>query len=163
MTKQQYEKISAPFRKNERTVKGIIYLDQGITLGIFGAYPLLILCLFFAKSPKCLPCLLIPAVSFLLVSAFRSFYSAKRPYELLDITPLIHKDTVGKSFPSRHVFSVFLIGMTFYYVKKPFGIIIGIMGVLMACIRVVGGVHFPRDVAAGALIGILCGMVYYVL
>ena len=33
-----------------------------------------------------------------------------------------------------------------------------LFGVLMAAERVVGGVHFPRDVLAGAAIGILSGV-----
>ena len=37
-------------------------------------------------------------------------------------------------------------------------------GALLAWCRVVGGVHFPRDVIAGALIGIGCGVLgYYVI
>ena len=52
----------------------------------------------------------VPAVSFLLVSAFRKHYNAKRPYELYGFVPLIKKETKGKSFPSRHVFSIFVIG-----------------------------------------------------
>lgn len=163
MTKQQYEKISAPFRKSERAVKGITYLDKGLAAIIFASYPILLFYLFFTGSKEWLPCLFIPGVSFFLVSLFRKIYSAKRPYELLDITPLIKKNTVGKSFPSRHVFSVFIIGMTFYYVESPLGIAVGIIGVLMAWLRVIGGVHFPKDVIAGAVIGILCGLFYYIL
>ena len=113
MTKQQYEKWSAPFRRNEKALKGLTYLNRGMTALVFAAYPLLLLYLFVTESKKCFPCALIPAVSFVLVSLFRRWYSAGRPYELLDITPLIPKDTRGKSFPSRHVFSDFIIGMTF--------------------------------------------------
>ncbi|WP_363173915.1 phosphatase PAP2 family protein [uncultured Senegalimassilia sp.] len=32
-------------------------------------------------------------------------------------------------------------------------------GVLLAVIRVVSGVHFPRDVVVGALLGMLAGFV----
>lgn len=161
MTKQQYDKISAPFRENPKALLGLIWAERGIAAGIFCAYPLLILYLFFEEREKCLPALLVPAVSFFLVSVFRRLYSAKRPYEVLDIVPLIHKDTVGKSFPSRHVFSIFIIGMTFFYVYRPLGIVIGLLGVFMAFVRVIGGVHFPKDVTAGAVIGVLCGVAYY--
>ena len=163
MTKQQYEKISTPFRENPRALFLLTRMDKGITAGIFAAYPLLLLYLFFTEREKCLPCLFIPAVSFYLISVFRKIYSAKRPYEVLDITPLICKHTVGKSFPSRHVFSAFIIGMTFFYINKPLGIFVGILGVLMALVRVVGGVHFPKDVIAGGLAGILWGLVYFIL
>lgn len=107
-------------------------------------------------------CVVVPAVSFVLVSVFRKFYSAPRPYEILDIQPLIKKNTKGKSFPSRHVFSVFMIGMTYFYMYWPAGIAIGILGIALAYVRVVGGVHFPKDIAAGALIGILSGILYFI-
>ena len=33
------------------------------------------------------------------------------------------------------------------------------LGVLIALIRVIGGVHFPRDVLSGAVLGAACGAV----
>ena len=44
----------------------------------------------------------------------------------------------------------------------PAGIAIGILGIALAYVRVVGGVHFPKDIAAGALIGILSGILYFI-
>ena len=32
-------------------------------------------------------------------------------------------------------------------------------GIILAIVRVLGGVHFPRDVVVGAMIGILFGMI----
>ena len=102
-------------------------------------------------------------MSFLLVSVFRNLYNAKRPYELLEIQPLIHKDKKGKSFPSRHVFSVFVIAMTFLWLCPPAGVVFLVVGVLLALCRVIGGVHFPRDVIAGALAGIAAGACYWLI
>ena len=108
--------------------------------------------------------ILVPAVSFALVTVFRRIINAPRPYEKFGIPPVIEKDTKGKSFPSRHVFSVFIIAVTIFYSHPGPGILIGLIGIAMAVIRVAGGVHEPRDVVAGAAIGILCGVVgYYVL
>ena len=55
------------------------------------------------------------------------------------------------------MFSIFLIGTTFYFCCPipEIGILILILGVLLACLRVVSGVHFIKDVIAGALLGIL--------
>ena len=39
------------------------------------------------------------------------------------------------------------------------GPVILMLGVALAAIRVIAGVHFPRDVIAGALAGILLGYV----
>ena len=74
------------------------------------------------------------------------------------------KDAPGKSFPSRHVFSIFVIAVTVFWVWPLPGILVGIAGAILSWCRVAGGVHFPRDVIAGALIGIGCGVIgYYVI
>ena len=101
--------------------------------------------------------LAIPGISFVAVSIFRKCYNAKRPYEIYEFKPLIPKDTIGKSFPSRHVFSIFVIGTTLLYQYTFTGVLILYMGCLLAAIRVITGVHFPKDVIVGGLIGILCG------
>ena len=78
--------------------------------------------------------------------------------------PVIPKSTKGKSFPSRHVFCVAIIGVTALYAlpKLPvIGIIILVIAVLMAVLRVCSGVHFPRDVIAGFLCGVLMGAAGY--
>lgn len=103
----------------------------------------------------------VPAVSFVAVSLLRRIINAPRPYEVFDAQPVIAKDTLGKSFPSRHTFSIFLIGMTFCTCcpLSWSGPAILILGCALATIRVLAGVHFPRDVIAGAVAGILCGYV----
>ena len=62
--------------------------------------------------------------------------------------------------PSRHVFSAFIIGMAFLCIGEiPLGIIVFVCGLIIAIVRVISGVHFPKDVIVGALVGILCGVV----
>lgn len=103
----------------------------------------------------------VPAISFVLVSLLRRCINAPRPYEVFNAQPVIAKDTLGKSFPSRHTFSIFIIGMTFYACCPLTwsGPAILALGCVLGAIRVLAGVHFPRDVIAGALAGILCGIV----
>lgn len=100
---------------------------------------------------------MVPFLSFLAVSIFRLHAHQKRPYELYDIKPLIPKETKEKSFPSRHVFSIYVIGVTVCFSQIYLGILVCIMGLCLAVIRVVTGVHFPRDVFWGAVIGTACG------
>ena len=105
--------------------------------------------------------LFVPGISFVLVSVFRRILNAPRPYEVFDGVPVIAKDTLGKSFPSRHAFSIFIIGMAFCACCPLTwaGPAVLVLGVALAAIRVIAGVHFPRDVIAGALTGILLGYV----
>ena len=56
--------------------------------------------------------IIVPLVGFVAVSVFRYIVNRPRPYEKFDMPPVIPKDTHGRSFPSRHVFSAFIIAFT---------------------------------------------------
>ncbi|MCF0142167.1 MAG: phosphatase PAP2 family protein [Parasporobacterium sp.] len=118
----------------------VAFLIYATVVGVNGDFTLL------ARS------IIIPGVSFILVSLFRKALSAKRPYEVYDFKPVLDKDTVGKSFPSRHVFSIFMISMVYLQVSLVGALLIGVMGLILALVRVLTGVHFVRDVIAGALV-----------
>ena len=101
---------------------------------------------------------LVPAVGFIAVSALRVVVGEPRPYESLDIEPLIQKDTSRRSFPSRHVFSAFVIAMAWLAWCVPVGVALLVASAILAVVRVLGGVHWPRDVVAGALMGVAAGL-----
>lgn len=157
MTRAQYEKISRPFREKERLRQALIFTDSAITVLTYLAYPVLLCALLFQKDARLWRCFSVPFVSFLAVSGLRKLINEQRPYEKWNLPPVIPKEKHGESFPSRHVFSVFVIALAFYYTCLPLGIVLTVFGVLSAAVRVVGGVHYPHDVLAGAAIGILAG------
>jgi membrane-associated phospholipid phosphatase len=158
MTAQEYQRISAPFRSPNRK-KGLNAVNFFLTRLCYVAYPVCLVVLAVQRDSRLLKAVLVPAVSFVLLSLYRRWNNAKRPYEVLDIQPLIQKDTKGKSFPSRHVFSVFVIAMTFLWLKPWLGVVFLAAGVLLAACRVIGGVHWVKDVVVGALAGIVAGLV----
>lgn len=161
-------------REKPQLLSTITVLNSIITKLIYVAYPCLLVVLFLKDSERLsnladsfdvslllsaswLWAFIIPCVSFILLSVVRKLINAPRPYEIFKTAPLIPKTTKGKSFPSRHVFSIFVIGTTFVYTCSipELGYLIYVLGILLAAIRVVSGVHFPRDVLAGACLGIL--------
>ena len=149
--------------------KAILILNSILTKAVYALYPLLLIYLAAThltdKVPGFVPAVLVPGISFVLLSIFRSKINAPRPYEMPGAEPpIIKKDAPGKSFPSRHIFSIFVIAVTVFWVWPAGGILVGIAGAVLAWCRVAGGVHFPRDVIAGALIGIGCGVLgFYVI
>ena len=163
MTKEQYIKITEPLRSDPEKTNRIVGINQILTGVVFFVYPLYVAVLYGEKDPKLLKVIFVPAISFVLVTVIRRIINAPRPYEKFEMSPVIEKDTKGKSFPSRHVFSIFVIAVTIFYSHPGPGIVIGLMGVAMAVIRVLGGVHEPIDVIAGALIGILSGVIGFYL
>ena len=152
MTAQQYDRWTKKIRESRYGVTGLRWTVKAITALTFGSYALLLLWLLLYES------ILVPGVSFVAVSVFRSICPARRPYEELAIQPLLVKETKGKSFPSRHVFSIAMIAMTFLRVSLPLAVLFFVLTALLAALRVLGGVHYVRDVAAGAAMGVLCGL-----
>lgn len=143
--------------------KTINIANHLITYSVYTIYPLVLIFLIYNRDARFWRVLLAPAISYVLVSLFRNYVNAPRPYEVTDNIPIIKKDTKGNSFPSRHVFSVFVIASTLYFISEPLGIILMLAGCILAVLRVIGGVHFPRDVIAGAIIGILSGILGFYL
>lgn len=165
MTKETYIRITEPLRNNPKRAAVIHICNRILTGLVFVSYPALLLWLFRNQEQSLIKAILVPFDSFIILTIFRFFVNAKRPYEVFDIPPVIAKDTRGRSFPSRHVFSVFIIAMTFFAVC-PVPVLGGgifVLGILLAVVRVLAGVHFPRDVIAGAISGIAAGYIGYFL
>lgn len=160
MTKETYTKITGAMRRNAKLTKLLNILNKVLTYLIFAAYPAMLVYLLIKDRERLTVAVAVPAVSFVLLSVFRRVIDLPRPYEVFEMPPVIPKNTKGKSFPSRHVFCIAIIGVTALYAfpKLPvIGIIILVIAVLMAVLRVFSGVHFPRDVIAGFLCGVIMG------
>ena len=136
----------------------IIWYNRVVTWVVYLSYPLLLATLAVRTDPAFFPALLVPGISFVLLSLCRDRINAPRPYEKFGVPSVISKGTKGHSFPSRHVFSIFIIAVTMFRFAPVIGVVVGIAGALLAVSRVFGGVHFPRDVTAGAVIGLGCGI-----
>lgn len=104
---------------------------------------------------------IVTGASFVILSLARGIVNAKRPYEIYDvggIAPDLLSRRIGLSFPSRHVFSAFLIGTMLILESWVLAAVCLLLGTIIALLRVTLLIHFPRDVIAGALIGSLAGL-----
>lgn len=153
---QRYEQWAAPLRGRPGVVRALNIVNHGIVVVFYAAYALL---LGWAVSDpwKLAPLVGVTAVGFAAVSFFRRRFNAPRPYECCSIAPLIARDGAGKSFPSRHAFSAFAIAASWFAGSAPVAVVLLVAAVVLAVCRVLGGVHFPRDVVVGALIGSATG------
>ncbi len=101
-------------------------------------------------------------IPYVVLSLFRRWFDAPRPYELFDFSEISeappHKKQ-GRSFPSRHVFSAFVIGTVLTFISPLAGVAVCIFGAALAASRVLLGIHFLRDVVTGALVGIVSGII----
>ena len=94
------------------------------------------------------------ALPFLAITLLRKLINAPRPYELYDVYDTAPKNKKGSSFPSRHAHSAFAIGTLLCFFSLPLGIILLALALLLSAARVLLGIHFVRDVLAGALTGV---------
>ena len=156
MTSERYEKLVAPLRRHPRAVAALAGVNQALTALCYTVYPLLLLFLLGERDARFWRCLLVPAVSFAAVTLFRSACNAPRPYEQ-GIDALLKKKRTGHSFPSRHVFSAVMIAVTAAYLLPALSVPLFVAAALLALIRVLGGIHYPRDVFCGALFALIAG------
>jgi membrane-associated phospholipid phosphatase len=163
MKQETYIKISDFVRQYPQGESIVKYANIIITRIVYLTYFVMLVTLAVWKDTRIFRVILVPAISFLIVSVFRYTIDAPRPYVLYTFNPIVKKDKKGQSMPSRHVFSTFVIGMSAWYVCPVAGILIFIAGIFMCVGRVVAGVHFPKDVIAGALIGIISGLIGFYL
>ncbi|MBW8106667.1 MULTISPECIES: phosphatase PAP2 family protein [Streptococcus] len=124
------------------TLLAITYLQQGLGTQV-GIY------------------LFIPASGFVILSFLRKKINAPRPYEEWDIKPLLDRDSPGQSMPSRHVFSATIISMACLHASLTMGMICLTLSALLGLVRVLGGVHYPKDVVVGYICGLVWGVLFF--
>ena len=105
--------------------------------------------------------LFIPASGFVILSFLRKKINAPRPYEEWTIKPLLDRDSPGQSMPSRHVFSATIISMTCLHASLTMGMICLTLSSFLGLVRVLGGVHYPKDVVVGYICGLVWGVLFF--
>jgi membrane-associated phospholipid phosphatase len=134
------------------------------TVVIYVSAFLAMLVLFYLSEPmSALKLALAAGVPFILVSIVRRIINAPRPYQLYDFYEVLPKSKQGRSFPSRHVFSAFVIAVFALTVSVWLSLLLFVLGIALSVARVLLGIHFVRDVAAGALIGIISAILGIVI
>ena len=103
----------------------------------------------------------ISATGFVILSLLRKKINAPRPYEEWAIKPLLDRDSPGQSMPSRHVFSASIISMACLHASLSVGVILLILSVFLGLVRVLGGVHYPKDVLVGYICGLVWGVIFF--
>ena len=103
----------------------------------------------------------VPASGFVILSFLRKKINAPRPYEVWEIVPLLDRDSPGQSMPSRHVFSATIISMACLHASLSVGLILLILSAILGLVRVLGGVHYPKDVLVGYACGLVWGVIFF--
>lgn len=155
MSESFYSKIFDWLDAHQGFKRVMLVANSGLRVLGYIAYPALLVFLVLTQPDRLVYALVVPATGFGVVTLLRMLLNWPRPYEVFEFIPLVPKNTKGRSFPSRHVCSLVLIAGIWLWVCVPVGVLLLALSVILAVIRVAVGVHFPRDVVAGYVLGLL--------
>ncbi|MGH0676510.1 undecaprenyl-diphosphatase [Bacillus luti] len=90
-----------------------------------------------------------------------NFHLNYQPFAVLPHVNKLVDHTVDNSFPSDHTILFFSICFSFWLVRKKTGWLWILLAFCVAISRIWVGVHYPFDVAVGALIGCISAVISY--
>ena len=118
-------------------------------------------CRLFGESGRRSGCILLAALILDLIlcnGILKNLFHRVRPYDIRTSIELLVKRPLDYSFPSGHTAVSFAAASAAWFMKKrKTGVAFGAVACLIAFSRLYLYVHYPTDVLAGAVIGILCG------
>ena len=159
--KTLYEKNANLYLPRPFLKKSILFLNIFLTAVFFVAYVALwVYVAFFSDFERSVltEITFCPMLALLLVSVLRLAIHRPRPYakDGAQIVPFFTKKIDEKhSFPSRHLACATTIALAFSGVSTGLCVLLFIFALLLAYLRFTVGVHYPTDLLAGALIGIV--------
>lgn len=166
MTRETYIRMTAATQRTLDRLPGGARLLRVPTLVCAGAYLLTLFSLMLARDVRLIRALFVPAACFLVCTALRPIIGRQRPYDRFDAKPVgRYKSGKGKSMPSRHTASAAAIAFAVAYAFPAPAIVAGmlLLCVLIACLRVLAGQHYPGDVLAALALSAAISLIGYIL
>ena len=166
--KKCYEKNAAFINSRPALKKALPLLDKALTLFFFLAYAFLIMYALIKKfsAVQLMGVLFPPLACLLVVTVFRLTVEKPRPYTEngANITPFMKKkDSDNSSFPSRHLACAMVIATVFLPHLSMMAGVLYFFAIILAYVRFSAGLHYISDLAAGGLIGLLTGLLIFIL
>ena len=158
-----YDHIAGKIENNPFFLRLLRAFNRFMTVVMPIVYLTLLTTIYFREGfgKQVLMYVFIPASGFVILSFLRKKINAPRPYEEWDIKPLLDRDSPGQSMPSRHVFSATIISMACLHASLSVGVILLVLSALLGLVRVLGGVHYLKDVVVGYICGLAWGVLFF--
>ena len=164
MTRDTYIRLTSWTRSAVNRLPGGKRLLRLPTLICAAAYIAALFALMLARDIRLIRALLVPAACFILCTVLRPLIGRQRPYDRFDAEPVgSYVRGKGKSMPSRHTASAAAIAVAVAW-AFPSPVIILLMTLLcllIACLRVLCGQHYPSDVLSALLLSVVVSLIGY--
>ncbi len=162
-----YNKNAEFLHAHPKLKKAVSLYNRYVSLLFVAAYLFLwVYGVFWAEfSPKDFAKIFfVPSLALLLASVMRFAFDRPRPFaeDGARITPLEEKGSTN-SFPSRHISSAAVVAMTFLPYLPLCAAILFVLTAGLGYSRFALGWHYPSDLFAGLILGILCGLGMFLL
>lgn len=158
-----YDHIAGKIKNNPLFLRFLRVFNRFMTVVLPIVYLTLLATTYLQKGfgKQVLIYVFVPASGFVILSLLRKKINAPRPYEVWEIVPLLDRDSPGQSMPSRHVFSATIISMACFHASLSLGVILLVFSAFLGAVRVLGGVHYPKDVVVGYICGLVWGVIFF--
>ncbi len=94
---------------------------------------------------------------FVITEILRWLWFRPRPFVNHHVNLILNQSAAEASFPSGHAAFYFALSTIVYFCNKKLGIGFFIASFLICLARVFSGVHWPLDILAGMVVGIITG------
>jgi len=96
---------------------------------------------------------------FVIVELIRWIWQRPRPFVENNVNLLLTHN--ASAFPSGHAALFFAVSTIVYFYNKKAGIFFFIISLLICLARVFTGIHWPLDILAGIVVGVLSGLLIH--
>jgi len=107
------------------------------------------------KKEQAVHALFAGTVAWIIAWIIKLVFPTIRPFQINGKDALVIIPLINGGFPSGHTATAFAIAVTIWKHDKKMGIIYILSAVLVGISRVLANVHYPVDIVAGGLLGIL--------
>ncbi|MDX9916447.1 MAG: phosphatase PAP2 family protein [Gudongella sp.] len=138
----------------------IMYRITDLGGAIFTSIFAISLVVFGNRQVKVLGLEAIVALSFgqIFVQSLKKLFSRERPYKIIQQLHTFGIDLRDYSFPSGHTTASFSLATTIALNMPKLAVIVFFLAIVIGMSRIYLGVHYPTDVAAGILLGVMASV-----